>query len=76
MLDHTKRYVEKMHYIEAELEGHVHKHNVKQQTFYASGFAVRMLAKPYHFGVTITNSSFAAGCTRNLLPGFAPISLQ
>jgi len=25
---------------------------------------------------TITNSSFAAGCMRNLLPGFAPISLQ
>jgi len=43
-----------MHYIDAEVEGHVHKRDVKQQTFYASGFslfAVCMLAKPCHFGV-------------------------
>jgi len=40
MLDHTTRYVEKMHYIDAELEGHVHKRDVKQQSFCASGFSL------------------------------------
>ena len=32
MLDHTKLYVEKMHYIDAELAGHVHKLDVKLQS--------------------------------------------
>jgi len=31
MLDHTKPHVEKMHYIDAELAGHVHKLDVKLQ---------------------------------------------
>jgi len=30
----------------------------------------------YKSMATITGSSFATGCMRNLLPGFAPISLQ
>jgi len=54
MLDHTKPYVEKMHYIDAELAGHVHKLDVKLQSLCGSGFSlfpVRVLAKPYHFGV-------------------------
>jgi len=54
MLDHTKRYVEKIHSIDAELAGHVHKLDVKLQSLCGSGFslfAVRMLAKPYHFGM-------------------------
>jgi len=54
MLDHTKPYVEKIHYIDAELAGHVHKLDVKRQSLCESVFslsAVGMLAKPYHFGV-------------------------
>jgi len=54
MLDHTKRYVENIHYIHVELAGHVHKLDVNLQTLCGSGFslfAVRMHAKPYHFGV-------------------------
>jgi len=54
MLDHTKRNVEKIHYIDAELAGHVHKRDVKLQSLRESGFslfAVRLLAKPYQFGV-------------------------
>jgi len=31
MLDHNRPYVEKMHYIHAELAGHVHKLDVKLQ---------------------------------------------
>jgi len=40
--------------IDAKLAGHVHKLDVKPQSFCGSGFssfAVCMLAKPYHFGV-------------------------
>jgi len=54
MLDHTKPYIQKMHYIDAELAGHVHKLDVKLQLLYGSSFslfAVRILAKPYNFGV-------------------------
>ena len=54
MLDHTKPYVEKMHYTDAELAGHVHKPDVKLQSLCVSGFSLfplRVLAKPYHFGV-------------------------
>jgi len=54
MLDNTKPHVEKIHYIDAELAGHVHKVDGKRQSLCGSGFslfAVRMLAKPYHFGV-------------------------
>jgi len=54
MLEHTKLYVEKIHSIGAELAQHAHKPNVKLQRLCGSGyslFAVRMLAKPYHFGV-------------------------
>jgi len=51
MLDHNKPYVEKMHYIDAELAGHVHKLDVKLHRLYGSGFslfALSVLAKPYH----------------------------
>jgi len=54
MLDHTKPYNEKIHYIDVELAGHVRKLVVKLQSLCRSGFsqfAVRVLAKPYHFGV-------------------------
>jgi len=50
MLDHTKPYIEKMHYIDAELAGHPHKLDVKLQTLGGIGFslfAVRILAKPH-----------------------------
>jgi len=48
MLDHTKPYVEKIHYID-ELAGHMHKLDVKLQSLCGSGFSlfsVRVLAKP------------------------------
>jgi len=32
--------------------------------------------KPFHVQATKTALSFSAGCLRNLLPSFAPISLQ
>jgi len=54
MLEHTKPYVEKIHYINDEPAGYVHKLDVKLQSLCGSGFslfAVRVLAKPYHFGV-------------------------
>jgi len=44
----------KMHYIDAELAGHVRKLDVKLQSLCGSGFslfALRVLAEPYHFGV-------------------------
>jgi len=54
MFDHTKPYVEKMHYTGAELTGHVHKLDVKLQSLCVSGFSlfvVRILAKLYYFEV-------------------------
>jgi len=54
MLDRTKSYVEKIHCINAKLAGYVHKLDVKLQRLCGSGFslfAVRKLAKPYHFEV-------------------------
>jgi len=54
MLDHTKPCVEKIHYIVAEQAGHAHKLDVKLQSLCGSSFslfAVRILAKSYHFGV-------------------------
>jgi len=54
MLDHTNPNVEKIHYTDAELTGRVLKLDVKLQSLCGSGFSlfvVRMLAKPYHFGV-------------------------
>jgi len=45
--------------IDAKLAGHVHKLDVKPQSFCGSGFssfAVCMLAKPYHFGVNWTKT--------------------
>jgi len=56
MLGHTKRYTEKIHSIDAELAGHVHKLDLKLRSLCASGFslfAARMLAKPCHFGVNL-----------------------
>ena len=49
MLDHNTPYLEKMHYIDAELAGHVHELDVKLQSLYGSGFSfftLRVLAKP------------------------------
>jgi len=54
MLDHTKPCVGKIHYIHAELAGHVHELDMKLQSLCGSSFslfAVRILAKSYHFGV-------------------------
>jgi len=53
MLDHARPYIEKIHYIDAELAGHAHKLDVKLQNVCGSSFslfAVHILAKPYHFG--------------------------
>jgi len=56
MLDHTKpcdKNIRKA-YIDVELAGRVHKLDVKLQSLCGivfSLFAVRMLAKPYHFVV-------------------------
>jgi len=60
MLNHTKPYVEKMHYIDAELAGHVHKLDLKLQSLCGSGFslfAVRVLAKPYQLWSKLTNNT-------------------
>jgi len=49
MLDHTKPYVEEMHYIDAELAGHVYKLDMKLQSLCGNEFSlstVRMVAKP------------------------------
>jgi len=54
MLDHTTPHAEKIHYIDAELAGHVHKLDMKLQSLCWSGFSLfsmLILAKPYHFGV-------------------------
>ena len=54
MLDHTTSYIEKIHHFDVELAGHVHKLDVKLRSLYGSGFSLfslRILAKPYHFGV-------------------------
>ena len=40
MLDHPKLYVEKIHYIDAELAGHVFKRDVKPQSLCGSGFSL------------------------------------
>ena len=43
-----------IHHRDSELAGHVHNLDVKLQSLWESGisqFAVRVLAKPYHFGV-------------------------
>ena len=48
MLDHARPYVEKIHYIDAEQAGHVHKLDVKLQNLCESSlslFTVRILAK-------------------------------
>ena len=53
MLDHTTSYIEKIHHLDVELAGHVHKLDVKLQNVCGCSFsllAVRFLAKPYHFG--------------------------
>jgi len=52
MLDHTKTYVEKIHYKDTELPGH--KLDVKMQSLCVSGFSlftVRVPAKSYHYGM-------------------------
>jgi len=44
MLDNTKSYVEKMHCIDAELAGHVHKLDVKPQSFCGLAFLCLLCA--------------------------------
>ena len=54
IFNETKRK-NNIHYIDAELAGHVHKLDVKLQSLCGSGislFVVRVLVKPYHFGVS------------------------
>jgi len=54
MLDHTKPHIAKHTHVDAELAGHVHKIEAKLQGLCLSGFSlfpVRILSKPYHFGV-------------------------
>jgi len=55
VLDHTKPYIEKIHYIDAELAGHVHKLDVKlHESLCGSSFslfAIGILANLYLFGV-------------------------
>ena len=54
MLDHTKPYIERIHYIDAELAWPVHKLHVKLQSLCGSGFSLFSAcihAKLYHFGV-------------------------
>jgi len=60
ILEHTKSYIEKIHSIDTELAGHARKLDVKLQSLCGSGFslfAVHMLAKPYHLGVSLTNNT-------------------
>jgi len=38
MLDHTKRYIEKIHCIDVEPAGHVHKLDLKLQSFVEVAF--------------------------------------
>jgi len=55
MLDHTKPYLEKIHCVDAEPARHVDKVDMKLQRLCGIGFclfAVLMLAKQCHFGVT------------------------
>jgi len=54
-LEHTKTYIEKIHSVDSKLAGHAHKLDVKLQSLCGSVFfcfAERMLAKPYHLGVS------------------------
>jgi len=54
ILEHTKSYIEKIHYIDAEVAEHAHKLDIKLQSLCGSGFslfAVHMPAMPYHLGV-------------------------
>jgi len=44
MLDHTKPYVEKIHYVDAKLAGHVHKLDVKLHRLCGGAFLCLMCA--------------------------------
>ena len=53
MLDHTKQYAKKIHSIDAEQAGNVHKLDLKLRSLCVSGFslfAAPMFTKPCHFG--------------------------
>ena len=59
MFHNTKPHVDKMHHIDTELAGHVHKLDVKLQILCGSSFslfAVRILAKPYHLSKLTNNT--------------------
>jgi len=59
MLDHA-RYIEKIHYIDAELAGHVHKLDGKLQNLCGSSFslfAVRILAKTLSLWSKLNNNT-------------------
>ena len=54
MLDHTIYWKNTLYTVDAELAGHVHKLDVKMQSLCVCGFSlftVRVVAKPYQFGV-------------------------
>jgi len=58
MLDHA-RYIEKIHYIDAELAGHVHKLDGKLQNLCGSSFslfAVRILTKALSLWSNLNNT--------------------
>jgi len=60
MLDHARPYVEKIHYIDAEQAGHVHKLDVKLQNLCESSlslFTERILAKALSLWSKLTNNT-------------------
>jgi len=60
MLSHARPYIEKIHYIDAELAEHVHKLDVKLQNLCGSSFSlfvVRILAKALSLWSKLTNNT-------------------
>jgi len=60
MLDHARPYIEKIHYIDAELAEYVHKLDVKLQNLCGSSFSlfvVRILAKALSLWSRLTNNT-------------------
>jgi len=71
MLDNAKPCIEKIHYIDAELAGHVHKLDVKLQILCGSSFslfAVRIVAKPYHLSKLTHNTLRKQRLSTSLYP--------
>jgi len=60
MLDRARPYIEKIHYIDAELAGHAHKLDVKLQNLCGNSFslfAVRILAKALSLWSKLNNNT-------------------